>query len=52
MHSCMLQYAWRAEDIDTRFKRARVASSPEVPKGHVMKNRDISRLPFTLAKFA
>ena len=34
------------------FQRARVASSPEVSQGHVMKNRNISAVTFTLANFA
>ena len=46
MHSCMqsMQYAWGP--------RARVASSPEVPKVTWWKIATFLRLPFTLANFA
>ena len=42
----------RTEDIYTRFQRARVASSPEVPKVTWWKVATFLRLPFTLANFA
>ena len=49
VHACSMHEGRRYRYT---FQRARVASSPEVPQGHVMKFRDISRLPFTLANFA
>ena len=53
VHAFMHAVCMRAEDIDTCFKvRARVASSPEVPKVTWWKIATFLRLPFTLANFA
>ena len=54
MHSCMhrMQYAWGPRIYIYTFQRARVASSPEVPKVTWWKVATFLRLPFTLANFA
>ena len=54
MHSCMhrMQCAWGPRIYLYTFQRARVASSPEVPKVTWWKVASFLQLPFTLANFA
>ena len=52
IHACSACSMHEGRGYRYTFQRARVASSPEVPKVTWWKNCDISRLPFTLANFA